>query len=90
MLASNSPPNGCSLCLLKAPVYFVPTKVSLDLTLNVLEASKLWNYLPRKMFFMERIYCNLEETLTVRIPTKLFHDTVEFLRSAQIQKTYHE
>lgn len=39
---------------------------------------------------MERINCNLEETLIVWIPTKLFHDIAEFSHSAQNQQMYHE
>lgn len=39
---------------------------------------------------MERIYCNLEETLIVWIPTNLFHDMFEFSHSAQNQDMYHE
>lgn len=39
---------------------------------------------------MERIKCNLEETLIVWIPTNLFHDMAEFSHSAQNQKKYYE
>lgn len=74
----------------QASIYFLPTIIYLHLTLEVLEANKSWDYLPRKIFLVERIYHNLEETLIVWIPKNLCCSMTETLRAAHSQEAQCE
>jgi hypothetical protein len=64
------PPKGCGQHVLQTPIYFLPTIIYLCLALEVLEGNKSWDYLPRKIFLVERIYPNLEETLVGWLETQ--------------------
>lgn len=84
-LPSNLSPKGHGPHLLQTSIYFLPTIIYLHLTLEVLEANKSWDYLPRKIFLVERVYHNPEETLIVWIPTNLGYSMAEILQAAQSQ-----